>query len=163
MQTFIKFLLISGTLIPILGITAEQPTELQCLTANVFFEARGESTKGMKAIAAVTLNRTKHILFPSSICEVVKQPQQFSWVKGDKRSRKVLVEDLRGFKAEDVAAYQKAKSITVEALSDGYKPTLPISVVSFHNSSVNPAWAKTMKFYSKIGSHSFYSFKRKSL
>jgi spore germination cell wall hydrolase CwlJ-like protein len=143
------------------GITAETPTELQCLTANIFFEARGESTKGMKAIADITLNRTKHQAFPESICEVVKQKQQFSWVKGDKRSKKVLSEDLRGFKTEDLAAYQKAKVIATEALSEGYKPTLPKNIVSFHNASVQPAWSKVMKLHGKIGQHYFYSFKRK--
>jgi spore germination cell wall hydrolase CwlJ-like protein len=147
---------------PISGITAETPTELQCLTANIFFEARGESTKGMKAVADITLNRTKHQAFPESICEVVKQKQQFSWVKGDKRSKKVLGEDLRGFKVDDLAAYQKAKSIATEALSEEYKPLLPRAVVSFHSLSVKPNWSSKMRFYAEIGNHRFYSFKRRS-
>jgi spore germination cell wall hydrolase CwlJ-like protein len=146
---------------PILGIAYEAPSDLQCLTANIFFEARGESIKGMKAVADITLNRTKHQAFPESICEVVKQKQQFSWVKGDKRSKKVLSEDLRGFKADDLAAYQKAKSIATEALSEEYKSILPRNVISFHSVAITPHWANKMKKYSTIGSHVFYSFKRK--
>jgi spore germination cell wall hydrolase CwlJ-like protein len=161
MSQLLKFLIISGMFTPILGITAETSTDLQCLTANIFFEARGESIKGMKAVADITLNRTKHQAFPESICEVVKQKQQFSWVKGDKRSKKVLSEDLRGFKTEDLAAYQKAKVIATEALSEGYKAVLPRNVISFHSVAITPHWASNMKKYSTIGSHVFYSFKRK--
>jgi spore germination cell wall hydrolase CwlJ-like protein len=82
-------------------------------------------------------------------------------VKGDKRSKKVLSEDLRGFKADDLAAYQKAKSIATEALSEEYKSILPRNVISFHSVAITPHWANKMKKYSTIGSHVFYSFKRK--
>lgn len=163
MNTFRKFLIILAILTPNLGFASGTYTDLQCLTANIFMEARGEDHKGMKAVADVTLNRVKHSAFPKSICGVVLQPQQFSWVKGDKRSKKVLNNDLKGFKAEDIAAYQKAESLAVEALSEGYKPLLPRSVVSFHNRTVLPDWAGKMKKYATIGSHSFYSFKRKGI
>lgn len=159
-----KLVLILGLVLPNLGIASELYTDEQCLTANVFFEARGETTKGMRAIADVTINRTKHTAFPEkeTICAVVFQPWQFSWVYGDtKRSKKVLIGDLRGFKVEDKASYQKAKSIAVEALSEGYKPLLPSWVVSFHNNSVNPPWAGKMRYYATIGNHKFYGFKKK--
>lgn len=160
MSRLLKNLIILGLFIPISGITSELPTDLKCLTANIFFEARGESLKGMKAVADVTLNRASHPSFPDSICEVVKQPSQFSWIKGDKRSRKVLQGDLRGFKVEDVAAYRKAEQVATEALVEGYKPMLPKWVVSFHNRSVQPKWSTTMRKYRVIGSHSFYGFKK---
>lgn len=166
LQTMNKFILILGLTLPSLGLTSELYTDEQCLTANVFFEARGESLKGMRAIADVTINRTKHSAFPENegICAVVFQPYQFSWVYGDsKRSKKVLLGDLKGFKAEDKASYQKAKQLAVEALSEGYKPLLPSWVVSFHNTTVNPDWAGKMRYYATIGGHKFYGFKRKSL
>ena len=159
-----KFVIILGLLLPSLGITSEIYTDEQCLTANVFFEARGESLRGMKAIADVTINRTKHSAFPEneSICAVVFQPYQFSWVYGDsKRSKKVLMGDLRGFKVEDRATYEKAKQIAIEALSEGYKLLLPSWVVSFHNTTVNPSWASKMRYYATIGNHKFYGFKKK--
>jgi hypothetical protein len=72
-----------------------------------------------------------------------------------------LSEDLRGLRAEDLVAYQKAKVIATEALSEGYKAVLPRNVISFHSVAITPHWASNMKKYSTIGSHAFYSFKRK--
>lgn len=161
MNLLLKFLIILGMFIPILGFTSEKPSDLQCLTATIFFEARAESSKGQKAVVDVVLNRTKHSAFGGTICDVVKQPYQFSWVKNDKRSRKVLMGDLTGFKAQDKASYWEAQSIAVEALSDGYKSLLPSHVISFHTVAITPHWANKMKFYGTIGNHRFYSFKRK--
>ena len=47
--------------------------ELHCLALNNYFEARGESTTGQRAVANVVLNRVKHKGFPDTICAVVKQ------------------------------------------------------------------------------------------
>jgi spore germination cell wall hydrolase CwlJ-like protein len=54
--------------------------DILCLTANLYFEARGEGVKGLKAVADVTLNRVKSKKYPSSVCKVVFQKSQFSWV-----------------------------------------------------------------------------------
>lgn len=156
----LKKLILMLVITPVLSFA--QPSGLDCLTSNVFFEARGESLRGMKAIADVTLNRVAHSAFPNSICEVVLQPKQFSWVKGNRKmATKVLRGDLRGLNSKEVAAYQKSKDVAIEALVEGYKPVLPRSVVSFHNNSVKPDWSRTMKIHATIGSHVFYSFKRK--
>jgi hypothetical protein len=77
--------------------------------------------------------------------------------------QKLLNGDTGGLKDKDLAAYHLAKEVAIEALSEGYKPLLPPSVVSFHNHSVLPAWASKMKKYATIGKHSFYSFKRKGI
>lgn len=57
--------------------------DLSCLSKTIHHEARGESYKGMLAVAHVVLNRTKSERFPSTICEVVYQKTnktcQFSW------------------------------------------------------------------------------------
>lgn len=56
-------------------------TEIGCLAANLYFEARGEPLKGQLAVAKVTLNRVKSKQYPDSICAVVFQKHQFSWTK----------------------------------------------------------------------------------
>ena len=56
-------------------------TEIDCLARNIYHEARGESLQGQIAVAAVTVNRVLTKGYPSSICQVVYQPYQFSWVK----------------------------------------------------------------------------------
>lgn len=55
--------------------------ELHCLAMNIYYEARGESERGQVAVGHVTINRFRHKSFPKSICGVVMQPLQFSWVK----------------------------------------------------------------------------------
>jgi spore germination cell wall hydrolase CwlJ-like protein len=159
-----KFLIILLAFCPALGFA--QPSELDCLTANVFFEARGESKRGMQAVADVTINRTKHSVFKGqdTVCKVVFTKGQFSWVKAQpkKRIQRLLNEDLRGLKDSDITAYHLSRKTAVEALSEGYEPLLPPSVVSFHNHSVLPAWVNNMKLYAKIGNHKFYSFKRRN-
>lgn len=155
--------IILSVFVPILGFT--QPTDEACLAVNTYMEARGETYKGMQAVADVVLNRMKHSAFKgqNSACKVVFAPNQFSWVKQQpkKATHRLMSGDLRGLKDKDVLAYQKAVLIATEALSEGYKPLLPSSVVSFHNTGVNPSWASKMKKYGKIGQHVFYGFKRK--
>ena len=53
--------------------------ELDCLARNIYFEARGESIQGQKAVANVTLNRVISKHYPSTVCGVVYQNAQFSW------------------------------------------------------------------------------------
>ena len=56
--------------------------EQECLARAVYFEAKGEPLRGQLAVAQVILNRTQSGRFPSSVCGVVKQRGQFSFVRG---------------------------------------------------------------------------------
>jgi spore germination cell wall hydrolase CwlJ-like protein len=56
-------------------------SELECLAKNLYFEARGESEAGQFAVGFVTMNRVRNKRWPDSVCKVVYQPGQFSWVK----------------------------------------------------------------------------------
>lgn len=51
-----------------------------CLSSVIHHEARGEPFDGKVAVASVVLNRVDDPRFPDTVCEVVKQPKQFSWV-----------------------------------------------------------------------------------
>jgi spore germination cell wall hydrolase CwlJ-like protein len=65
--------------------------EIECLSRNIYHEARGEGHVGMTAIAMVTLNRVKDPRWPKTVCKVVYQPYQFSWTH-----QKVKVKDKNG-------------------------------------------------------------------
>lgn len=54
----------------------------RCLAGAVYFEAKSESLSGQLAVAHVVLNRAKSGRFASSLCGVVFQPGQFSFVRG---------------------------------------------------------------------------------
>lgn len=142
-------------------------TEQQCLIANVFFEARGESLKGMKAVAAVTLNRVDHKSYPGSVCAVVFQKKQFSWsaalwLKGQRTHREslskifaVLKGDTSGMQQKDKDSYKKV--VDIAALPRAYfLHVLPRNVIYFHAVNVKPAWSKGKVLVARIGNHNFY-------
>jgi spore germination cell wall hydrolase CwlJ-like protein len=161
----LKFWIVLLAFYPALGFA--QPSELDCLTANVYFESRGESLAGKRAVADVTINRTKHSVFKGqdTICKVVFAPYQFSWVNSQPKRRVhgLLNGYTGGLKDKDLVAYHLAKEVAIGALSEGYKPLLPPSVVSFHSVGILPQWAYKMKKYTRIGGHVFYGFKRKDI
>ena len=47
--------------------------EWQCLTEALYFEARGEETEGIIAVAEVIINRRDSNDFPNTICGVIEQ------------------------------------------------------------------------------------------
>jgi N-acetylmuramoyl-L-alanine amidase len=122
---------------------------IDCLTDNLYHEARGEGEKGMIAVANVTLNRVKSGKFPNDVCKVVYQPNQFSWVG-------------RVDQVDDEASYRKAQSIAMKAL-DGKTPKLVGNAEYYINpDKVNikrHQWIKQLEPVKKIGNHQFYKDK----
>ena len=55
--------------------------EQDCLASAVYFEARGEPIEGQLAVAEVVLNRAQSGRYPRTVCQVVTQPWQFSFVR----------------------------------------------------------------------------------
>src|SRR3954466_15269803 len=58
-----------------------QGAEEMCLAKAVYFEARSESLEGQLAVAQVVLNRAASGVYPPSICGVVTQHAQFSFIR----------------------------------------------------------------------------------
>ena len=44
-----------------------------CLAEALWYESRGESSRGNKLIAQVTINRVRSAQFPDTVCKVIKQ------------------------------------------------------------------------------------------
>lgn len=63
---------------------AVDPVEKDWLARTIWGEGRGEGASGMRAIAAVIMNRVAHRRYPSTVQGVVRQPQHFSmWNAGE--------------------------------------------------------------------------------
>lgn len=115
--------------------------EVTCLARNIYHEARGESLKGQVAVALVTLNRTKHENYPSTVCGVVYDKGQFSWTSAPTR----IVNNT---------AWKSAVQLA-EAVLEG-NITLPnFNALYFHNVSIRPKW-KTQVRPLRIGNHVFF-------
>jgi spore germination cell wall hydrolase CwlJ-like protein len=117
--------------------------QFECLASAVYFESRGEPLEGQLAVAEVILNRVASGRFRSTICDVVKQPSQFSFVR-----RGVIPEAPRGS-----AAWQRAVAIAHIALRDLADVTGDRSLF-FHATYVNPGWGRPR--IARIGNHIFY-------
>jgi N-acetylmuramoyl-L-alanine amidase len=117
--------------------------EFECLARAVYFESRGEPLEGQLAVAEVILNRVRSGRFRSTICDVVRQPSQFSFVR-----RGVIPEAPR-----ESAAWHRSVAIAHIALNDLADATGDESLF-FHATYVNPRWGRPR--IARIGNHIFY-------
>lgn len=114
---------------------------LLCLTLNIYHEARGESIEGQRAVALVTLNRSK--FSNKEICEVVYKPYQFSWT-------------IYKPSVKDPKAYKIAKNVALEVLS-GKISDFTRGSTFYHATYIKPVWSLKFRRTVKIGNHVFYS------
>jgi len=116
---------------------AKKNTELECLAAAIYHEARGESTEGQLAIGQVVLNRLNSKYFPDNICKVVFQPNQFTGLRSVKYNK------------ETFANAKKVMQGAAKWLTDA---------THFHTLTVTPKWASSpqMEPRGQIGNHLFY-------
>lgn len=121
--------------------------QVECLATNIYFEARGESKLGQKAVAWVTLNRVANSAYPDNICDVVWDNKQFSWTH-----------DGKSDVPKDIIAWVDAQQIAMQVLTDHYNnredPTE--GSIMFHNASVKPYWRNDYQVTSRIDNHIFY-------
>lgn len=117
-------------------------SELSCLAGAVYFEAKGEPLSGQLAVANVILNRTNSGRFPRTICGVVKQPGQFSFVRGG------TIPAIRS-----AAQYRTAMAIAQVAMDKEWDNPTP-GALYFHARRVSPGWARPR--VATIGNHIFF-------
>lgn len=137
--------------------------QVECLTVNIYHEARGENLQGQIAVAYVTLNRVHSERFPDTICEVVYQARYSKWW-WDNHQRKVPVKnrcqfswycDGRSDKIADWKAYARANAVAHAVLSNIYEDTTG-GALFYHTHQVNPYWSEHLQISAVIGNHLFY-------
>ncbi len=121
---------------------ADMDAELRCLAGAVYFESRGESLPGQLAVAHVVINRANSGRFPKSLCGVVHQPSQFSFVRGGKMPA-----------IREGAQWNNAVAIAQIARDGSWKNQAP-GALFFHARYVSPGWRKTR--VASIDNHIFY-------
>lgn len=124
----------------LLGSANAKEKDIDCLAMAIYHEARGETNAGQIAVGWVVINRTLSEKFPSSICKVVYQQNQFTWTRG-----KIQIYDRK--------AFQKAQNISYDIMSNVYEdPTH--GALYFNAIGIKPG--KTSKLTIKINQHYFY-------
>ena len=124
----------------------------QCLATAIYFEARGESTKGQAAVAQVILNRVRNPAYPDTICGVVYQnANQY------KRCQFSFACDGIKDRIGRPSSYAKAQKIAMAVTSgETYISELGSSTHYFAN-YVRPKWANNMQKVASIGAHEFFT------
>ncbi len=125
--------------------------EQKCLANAVYFEARSESLRGQAAVAQVVLNRVRNPAYPTTICGVVYQNDnwrnrcQFSFACDGKKDR--ILSPANYEVAEEVAMAVTAGKIFIPEVA---------SSTHYYAQYVSPRWARSMQKMKKIGLHIFY-------
>ncbi len=117
--------------------------EERCLAGAVYFESKGESLSGQLAVARVVMARAKSGRFPTSLCGVVYQKSQFSFVRGGGMPPI----------ATGGNNWRNAVAISKIALSNSWKSPVE-GALFFHARHVSPGWRLTR--LGSVDNHIFY-------
>lgn len=132
--------------VPVYAKAEVADSEQDCLASAIYFEARGEPIEGQLAVADVVLNRVASERYPDTICEVVTQPWQFSFV------RDRIIPDAN----RTSESWRKAVAISEIALRE-LDANVDEDVLWYHADYVSPSWGRRLTREEKIGLHIFYS------
>lgn len=129
---------------------AYKQLDVFCLAKNIFHEAGVEDRMGKYAVAQVTLNRMKNPKYPTTVCDVVMDPFQFSWAN----DRKVRWTHPKG------KLWEESKQIALKVLAEGYRVKGLEQANYYHADYVKPFWKKPEAKIAQIGTHIFYASAR---
>jgi N-acetylmuramoyl-L-alanine amidase len=116
--------------------------EGNCLSSAIYYEARGEPLEGQLAVAYVVLNRARSGRFPNSLCAVILQPKQFSFVTTGQIIQPPNNEEWR-------------TSVAISEIARRHKRNSPVGEAThYHNLDVWPEWH--LERVAQIGHHVFY-------
>jgi spore germination cell wall hydrolase CwlJ-like protein len=132
-------------LIAVLVAQAHQQSERTCMAQALYYEARSEGVRGQEAVAEVVLRRLHDTHRPDSVCGVVYEPHQFSFLDdGSMRKRP----EPEAWTAANILSARILKGEVVTAITN--------RATHYHEVSVRPPWAKTLLKTVRIGKHVFY-------
>lgn len=122
--------------------------ELRCLALNMYHEARGQGKIGMLLVGHVTMNRVKHKNYPNTICKVVYQHKQFSWVH-----------TIKDHTPKEKKSWKLAQDLAKQVINRTFDRSN--GALFFHNKNISPYWSKDNDEIQKLDkhrSHIFYAF-----
>ncbi len=121
-----------------------------CLAEALYFEARGESARGLFAVGEVILNRVDSARFPNTLCGVINQGtgRQFA-------CQFTYTCDGAAEVIHEQAAWNRVGKVA-RLLMDGAPRDLTSGATFYHTRAVNPRWASVFDRTASIGAHYFY-------
>jgi N-acetylmuramoyl-L-alanine amidase len=136
--------------------------EQQCIQEALWYEARGESKEGIRAVLEVIQNRVKEK--NTTFCAIIHAPKQFSYrnhlkvgqimqdkpkgTKGIKTTYKTSNNEIKGY----------VQDLAFSAVVGGFKGSIKGVVMFYHTITLKkmPQWARKYQKVATIGNHVFY-------
>ena len=129
-----------------------------CLALNVYHEAKNQSLSGQIAVAEVVMNRVDDSRYPNNVCDVVKQGLTYKWNPGFPIRNKCQFSwycDGKSDVAKQKDAWEEALSVS-KGVYHGYLNAYLEGATHYHAYYVNPSWAETKTYITRIDDHIFY-------
>jgi spore germination cell wall hydrolase CwlJ-like protein len=130
-------------LVPDYASATPRDAQADCLASAVYFESNGEPFAGQLAVAEVIINRARSGRFASTLCGVITQRSQFSFVRSGRIPSP----------PRSTAAWRNAVAIAHIALDDLVDSPVA-SALFFHARYVSPRWR--LQRLATVGNHIFY-------
>jgi hypothetical protein len=123
--------------------TEPRDDQAECLASAVYWESNGEPLAGQLAVAEVIINRARSGRFASTLCGVITQRSQFSFVRAGRIPTP----------PQSSAGWRNAVAIAHIAMDD--LADSPVSTaLFFHARYVSPRWR--LQRLAAVGNHIFY-------
>ncbi len=169
MQSF-KFIIFSAALLLSTQSFAAKEIINRCnvdkncvkLAEALYYEARGESKKGIIAVGQVIVNRTENPAFEDTVIEVVEKKKfdGSKWVCQFSYICKLMKSESKPKVNKNLSNQMK---VIARGVLDGEYPDYSNGADHFISSKINiPSWAEKMTAVSKIGNHLFLDSTKKS-
>ena len=129
-----------------------------CLALNVYHEAKNQSLSGQIAVAEVVMNRVADSRYPNNVCDVVKQGLTYRWNPGFPIRNKCQFSwycDGKSDVAKEKEAWEESLSVA-KGVYYGYLDAYLEGATHYHAYYVNPSWAETKTYITRIDDHIFY-------
>lgn len=136
--------------------------ELECLTDNLYYEARGESYMGRVAVARVVMERMEDRRFPDTACEVVYEGARYSKEQSHKQRGRCQFSwlcDGNRLPDPDPDVWYENWLIAAKVYVNGEYTDVVPGALFFHAARINPRW--NYRRLEQIGNHIFYTTRNK--
>lgn len=148
--------------------------QLDCLAANIYHEARGESYNGKLAVAHVTMNRVKSSRFPNTVCDVVYQAKysqwwleqgkkvplrnrcHFSWYCDGKSDEIVLTDKHGNIIKKNLFAWKQSNDIARKVLINQTQDPTHGATHYYNPDLAEPYWRSHYERVAVVDNHAFY-------
>lgn len=129
---------------------AKGDAQWRCFAEALYFEARGESVRGMFAVGEVILNRVDSSAYPDTLCRVINQGTGRKYACQFTYTCDGLAENIH-----EPRAWERVGKVA-KLLMNGAPRKLTDGATHYHTKAVSPSWSRRFPRTATIDSHYFY-------